>query len=554
MQQFTDEQQAKIDSIQKKDAEELIKTLATNYGLPYINLFATPINLDALRTIPKDVAIDAKMGPFNLVNKKLFIAILSPNNDKTKKVLEDLSSKGYVATIFMTSEDSLRKVWDRYDDLSQSKASAAGSISISDDSIIGFKDKIKNLADAMTLFSELAQSEDANKASQIIELMLGGALALNVSDLHIEPEDKDVILRYRLDGVLTEVASFSHKTHDHIMSRIKLVSGMKLNLHIAQDGRFSIKAGGVEIEIRSSVIPTNYGESAVLRVLNPNSINVKLESIGMHPRLLETIKKEISKPNGMLLNTGPTGSGKTTSLYAFLKYVLTPDVKILTIENPVEYHLEGIVQTQTDEKKGYTFLAGLRAALRQDPDIIMVGEIRDKETASVAINAALTGHLVLSTLHTNNAAGTYPRLIDLGINPKVITSAITVSMAQRLLRKLCENCKEEKVIEEDRAVVDKILESIKDKTYLDGIQTEKMWVAKGCEVCNSTGYKGRTGAYEAILSTREVEAAINNNPSESEIWEAAAPQNILNMQQDAIIKMLSGITSIEEIRRVIEID
>jgi type II secretory ATPase GspE/PulE/Tfp pilus assembly ATPase PilB-like protein len=238
-----------------------------------------------------------------------------------------------------------------------------------------------------------------------------------------------------------------------------------------------------------------------------------------------------------------------------LRKIYDPEIKILTIENPIEYHMKGIVQTQTDAKKNYTFASGLRAALRQDPDVIMVGEIRDSETAGISINAALTGHIVFSTLHTNNAAGTFPRLIDLGMNPKIITSALTVSMAQRLIRKLCVHCKKEEVLDgNNKKVAEHIMGTIGDKTYLDGIQTEKHWVAEGCDKCNQKGYKGRSGVYEAILSDSAVEAVVSNNPSEREIWEAARPQNILNMKQDAILKILSGITSFEEVTRVVDLD
>lgn len=278
-----------------------------------------------------------------------------------------------------------------------------------------------------------------------------------------------------------------------------------------------------------------------------------MEDLGMEPRLLEIVNKEIAKPNGMILTTGPTGSGKTTTLYAFLKKVRDPGIKIITIEDPIEYHLSGIVQTQTDEKKGYTFLEGLRAAVRQDPDIIMIGEIRDSDSADIAINSALTGHLVFSTLHTNNAAGTYPRLIDLGINPKVLTSAISVALAQRLVRKLCTVCRKEVILEgKEKETVTRIISTVHT---IDKIpQTEKCFVAVGCPACNNTGYKGRIGIFEAILADAAIEDIVNMNPSEREIKKAALPQGILDMLQDGIIKVLQGVTSIEELRRVIDID
>jgi type II secretory ATPase GspE/PulE/Tfp pilus assembly ATPase PilB-like protein len=322
----------------------------------------------------------------------------------------------------------------------------------------------------------------------------------------------------------------------------------------AQDGRFSIKIADIEIEIRTSLLPGGYGESVVLRILNPDAISVPLEDLGISDKLLQIILKEINKPNGMILNTGPTGSGKTTTLYAFLKKTYSPEIKIITIENPIEYHIKGILQTQTSEEKDYTFSEGLRSALRQDPDIIMVGEIRDDETAQIAVNSALTGHLVFSTLHTNNAAGTFPRLIDLGVNPKVLTSAINLAMAQRLVRKLCPACKKKTSPNEvDKVIIKKVIESIKDKEILKGINTQSIYEPVGCKECNFTGFKGRTGIYEAIMIDEKIEEVVVNNPSERELAKAAEEQGIPTMLQDGMIKVLQGVTSIKELARVIDL-
>jgi type II secretory ATPase GspE/PulE/Tfp pilus assembly ATPase PilB-like protein len=330
---------------------------------------------------------------------------------------------------------------------------------------------------------------------------------------------------------------------------------LKLNIkEKAQDGRFSIKLGDSEIEVRTSLLPGPYGESIVLRVLNPDTIALDLEALGIHEKLLEILKKEVRKPNGMILTTGPTGSGKTTTLYAFLKKIYNPEIKVITIENPIEYHLAGIVQTQTEPDKGYTFAEGLRSALRQDPDVIMVGEIRDGETAEVAVNAALTGHLVLSTLHTNNAAGSFPRLLDLGINSKVMSSAINVSVAQRLVRTLCDKCKKEMPLEgKARETIERILKEVSDPTYLTGVQKEKVWAPVGCPDCNGIGYKGRIGVYEAIFMDAAIEKAVIENPSERDIRAAAAPQKLLTLSQDGVIKALKGITTLDELDRVVDL-
>jgi type II secretory ATPase GspE/PulE/Tfp pilus assembly ATPase PilB-like protein len=350
------------------------------------------------------------------------------------------------------------------------------------------------------------------------------------------------------------VLDFDKDTYSLLLSRIKLLSGLKLNIKKdSQDGRFSVHIKDVDIEIRTSILPGAYNESVVMRILNPKSIGVPLEELGIPPKLLAVILKEIDKPNGMLLTTGPTGSGKTTTLYAFLKKAHNPTVKIITIEDPIEYHLPGIVQTQTNDK-GYTFLDGLRSALRQDPDIIMVGEIRDGETAAIAINSALTGHLVFSTLHTNSAAGAFPRLIDLGINSKIMSSAINIVLAQRLVRKLCEFCKKPTPLDGAiKAEIDKVVATIFDKTEIPPIPAN-IFTPGECEKCNHTGYKGRIGIYEGIKISPEVNSVIEMSPSEAEVEKAASPQGILTLKQDGIIKVLKGITSISELERVITIE
>jgi type II secretory ATPase GspE/PulE/Tfp pilus assembly ATPase PilB-like protein len=390
----------------------------------------------------------------------------------------------------------------------------------------------------------------------MLEATLAGALSLGASDIHIEPQEKTIRLRYRLDGVLHDILDFDAQTFSLILSRIKLLSGLKLNVKAAgQDGRFSVKLGEDDIEIRTSVLPGAYSESIVLRILNPKSIAVPLESLGIRPKLLDLLIRQINKPNGMILTTGPTGSGKTTTLYAFLRKVHTPEIKIITIEDPIEYHLPGIVQTQTNPEKGYTFAEGLRSALRQDPDIIMVGEIRDEETAEIAVNSALTGHLVFSTLHTNTAAGTFPRLIDLKINPKVMSSAINVAMAQRLLRRLCPDCKREKLLDgKDKSFVEKVVTSIPTEASEQIPNQTKVWTAVGCDKCNMTGYRGRIGVYEAIVVDDAVSKTVTENPSEREIKQAALPQHILDMRQDGVLKALEGITSLDELGRVVDLE
>ncbi|HWB33867.1 MAG TPA: GspE/PulE family protein, partial [Candidatus Paceibacterota bacterium] len=440
--------------------------------------------------------------------------------------------------------------------LSYATQTKAGVFELSNQEVEELVEKVTSVEAIGKEVHEAIDLKKAYRITRILEVILAGGLSTGASDVHFEPEEAAVRLRYRLDGVLVDVLTFDHETYKQVLSRLKLLSGLKLNItDEAQDGRFSIKIKGAEIELRTSVLPGNYAETMVLRILNPTSISVPLEDLGLEEALRLRIEHEINKPNGMILNTGPTGSGKTTTLYAFLRKVNSPGTKIITIEDPIEYHLEGVVQTQVD-KKNYGFASGLRSALRQDPDIIMIGEIRDNEVADTAINAALTGHLVFSTLHTNDAAGTFPRLIDLGVSEKVLSSAINVAMAQRLVRKLCANCRTtHTATPEEQAIIDRILAGVTNKAPLPQ-DTHTVYAASehGCDQCGGRSYKGRIGIFEAIFMDRAIEEVLRNKPSEREVAEAAKPQGIPTLQQDGIIKVLKGVTSLEELRRVIDID
>ncbi len=549
-----DKQNRKLSELLHKEEEDIVQILSGKYGVEYINLMGVPINTDALRLVDESVAKAIQIAPYSIVDKKVKVAARNPQDPKLQEIIATLKSKGYEPEINITSTQSLEKAWKMYKDLSFAYESKAGSLEVSNEEIAKMIDEAKTLPMITSILENTISAKKSYRVSHILETIIAGSLAVNASDVHLEPEEGYVRLRYRLDGVLTDVIKFDHETYALLLSRIKLISGMKLNIKKdSQDGRFSIKLKIGDVEVRVSALPGAYSESIVMRLLNPLSISVPLEDLGIHPKLLAILNREIERPDGMVLTTGPTGSGKTTTLYAFLKKVHKPGVKIITIEDPIEYHMPGIVQTQVNDK-GYTFLEGLRAAVRQDPDIIMVGEIRDNETAGIAINSSLTGHLVFSTLHTNDAAGTFPRLIDLGINSKVISSAIRVAMAQRLVRKLCTNCKKESPVEgAAQKTIEETLNSIEDKSLVPAQHT-KMFVPVGCEKCSGTGYKGRIGIYEAILTDQKIESAIDKNPSGREIWEAAKGQGILTMKQDGVLKVLSGITSLEELERVIVLD
>lgn len=544
----------RVADLRQQEEEDLAELLASKYNIPYVDLSGMTIDTDALKLVPQDIAETSKLAVFDMVGKKLKVALLSPHKEESLAVLKELEARGYVVSSYITSNRSLSKAWSRYADISFATESKGGALEINSDQISEFISKTQNIDDTKKLIEEVMGMKRAFRVSRIVEIVVAGAIATNASDIHVEPEEDDARLRFRIDGVLVDISVFDTETFNLLLSRLKILSGMKLNIKDqAQDGRFSIKIDDTEIEIRSSILPGAYSESVVMRLLNPDQIAVDLRELGIEPELQEIFNKQLSRPDGLVLNTGPTGSGKTTTLYAFLKQTLTPGIKIITIEDPIEYHLKGIVQTQVENEKGYDFANGLRSALRQDPDIIMVGEIRDIETAETAIHASLTGHLVFSTLHTNTAAGAFTRLIDLGVNPKVLTSAIRVAIAQRLVRKLCPDCKKTTQLDATKLAL--------AKSIYDGITNPKIpWSetfyapGAGCLTCNHLQYKGRVALFEAVLSTKEIEEVLQLNPSEREIKDAARNQGILDMSQDGIIKALKGMTSIDELERVINLE
>lgn len=562
MPDFDEEKQNKqLDDLHKAEEEQLVAMLAeTKYGLPYVDLSRLGVDNEALRAISEKDANEMKVGPFKLSGKNIFIAVRSPSPELLEKLQKDMAGQNLIPTFYMASMASLSKIWDRYKELSLAASSKVGGLDISAEILRETGKNIKNLQDIEKLIGTEMEKSQIHKISRLLEIILAGAIAIKASDIHIEPEKDRSRLRLRLDGVLQDIMFFNLNIYHLLNSRIKLLSGMKLTSKIAQDGRFAIMEEGEELSIRTSLIPGSYGESIVMRILDPKSLQIGFEELGVEPYLLKVVEAEIAKPNGLILVTGPTGSGKTTTLYAFLRKIYSPDIKMITIEDPVEYRLDGVTQTQVNLKRDYSFAEGLRSILRQDPDVIMVGEIRDGETAEISVQASLTGHMVFSTLHTNNAAGVIPRMIDLGVNPKIMVSALSLSIAQRLVRKLCPVCKKEKIPTEE--------ETKTIKTIIEGMKTEgknlkehsinldapiKLFEPVGCEKCNKTGFKGRIGIFEAIKTDEEIEKIMPENPSEREIKKIASAQGILSMRQDGVVKMLNGITSLEEVQSVVDL-
>jgi type IV pilus assembly protein PilB len=535
----------RLEELHNREEEALVRSMAPKYGYQYIDLHGVTIDTEALMLVPEEAARQAELAPFAQANKKLSVAVRNPNNPHVKEVLEDLQKRRFVPEPYMATLSSIEYAWKRYQDVREATAEKRGVLDVDPDAIVKFSKEIKTHLDVTEHLHVLQKENSAERISQTIELIFGGALALKASDIHIEPEEKDIRLRYRLDGVLWDVASLEKVIYRHLLSRFKLLSGLVLNIHDeAQDGRFTFEFGERKLEVRSSVIPGSYGETIVMRVLDPTASSFKVENLGINEKLLTIIKRELSRPNGAFITTGPTGSGKTTALYAFMQVVHNPEIKIITIEDPVEYKLQGIVQTQVGED--YSFALGLRAILRQDPDVIMVGEIRDREVAETAVHAALTGHIVFSTLHTNSAVGAFPRLIDLGIDARMIGSAFNIVLGQRLVRKLCDQCKAER---DTTAEEQKLIARIMDRP----VAVSTVYEPKGCDECGGSGYRSRVGIFEAIVVDTAVEEAIIRDPRESTILQAATPQEIPNMQQDGVMKVLQGITSLDELSRVVDL-
>lgn len=539
-----DAEDAKLKSIRAEEEEDLVRILSEKHGIPYVDLSFIPLNMDALRVIPEAEAREAEAAAFDKNGKHLMIAFRDPGNDRALALMARLGALGYIVEQHLVSRPSLEHVWERYADLSQATADMDGVFPIAED-------HMGEAVPLSTLRSELTKtlSERQLQTSTLLEAVLRATIMQKASDIHFEPGEDGVRMRLRLHGILTDVVLISDHAYKLLNSRIKVLSELKLNItDRAQDGRFTVRIGTRDIEVRVSAIPGNYGESLVLRLLDPEGTQHDLASMGMHPKLLARIREEIRRPNGMLLTTGPTGSGKTTTLYACMREIHTSSIKIITIEDPVEYHLEGIVQTQVSLPE-YTFASGLRSVLRQDPDVIMVGEIRDADVADVALQAALTGHFVFSTLHTNDAAGAFPRLVDLDVDPKSFGSAVTAVMAQRLVRTLNPETRVARpTTETEKQMMERVFTGVTDPSLRP--ESFDTVYSAGDE---DTGYSGRTGVFEAIFMDEELDAVLRDNPSSGEIAKHVTRQGFLTMAQDGIRKALSGETSLEEIVRVIEL-
>lgn len=540
--------------IQTSEIEKKAQKQATQKNLPYINLKGFPVSPEALSLIDEEVAKKNQVICFTKLTEDIRIATNSPG-EEVNNIAQQLA-KDHLSDIqiYYCSGQSIKYGLELYKTLPKIIESTSG-VKIEEK-------KLKEYEQSITNFKELQKELEKATTTDLVSMILAAALKDGVSDIHIEAEEDGIKIRFRVDGILHDAATISKDKWKLIISRIKLLAGMKINItSVPQDGRITIYLANEKIEIRVSTLPTAFGESVVMRLLRPKAISLDFEELGVRGLAWERLKAEIERPNGLIVTTGPTGSGKTTTLYAILKRLNTPKVKIITLEDPVEYKLPGINQSQIDHSKDYTFGKGLRSILRQDPDIVMVGEIRDTETAEIATQASLTGHLVISTIHTNNAAGAIPRFLSMGVKPFFLAPALNCVIGQRLVRRLCPDCKAP--IKLNPALKAEVMETLKTipksadiNIDLDNLQFygpgEK---TKTCKTCNGLGYSGRMGIYEIFTMNKEIERMIlDSNVSEYDMLEIAQKYGMVTMAQDGLLKALDGITSVEEVLRVAGIE
>ena len=522
--------------------ESLFQLKSKAVKVPLKTIYAEDVSLKVLELIPEDSAKHYQMIPLAMRGDILEVGMVYPEDITAKEALKFLSRQaGFSYEIYLITISSFNALLRKYRSLKKEVTEALGELEVEKPKKEVKREEIKRMAERAPI-------------SKIVSVMISHAVEGGVSDIHVEPLREKLRVRYRSLGQLSSSLFLPKKVHPAVIARIKILSELKIDeTRIPQDGRFSIKMSGRNIDFRVSTFPTSEGEKVVIRILDPEKGFKDFSELGLEGRNQEVMKDSIKKPYGMILATGPTGSGKSTTLYSILKSLNKEEVNIITLEDPIEYHLEGISQSQVRPDIGYTFATGLRHIMRQDPDIIMVGEIRDEETASLAIHSALTGHLVLSTLHTNNATGVIPRLVDMGIEPFLIPATLNIAMAQRLARSLCPDCKrKEEATSEVREIIEKEVNSmplsVREKTKIPS--PLYIYKPQGCKKCNHTGYSSRIGLFEVLGMTESLSHLILKDLSEPAILKEAENQGMTTMRQDGILKVLAGLTTIEEIIRV----
>ena len=539
----------KMAQIGLKDKEIQTKRAAAQIGVPHMDLEKFPISPAALRLLPVEQAQELGAVAFFANNEQFRIGALNPKSEGVAELVAHVAEQtGATGSVYMISERSFKKVIELYKTLPNIKP-------VSHDVAIT-AEELNKVAEAVTDFSTFQTLLEKTSTTDLVTYIMGAGLKLGASDVHIEAEQEGIIIRFRMDGILQDAAILPTDLYKKLVSRLKLLASLKINITSKpQDGRFTITKEDGDVDVRVSTIPTVYGESVVMRLLVQREEPLSFEDLGIRGYSLEVLKQEIARPNGMIITTGPTGSGKTTTLYSIMHQLNKPDVKIITLEDPVEYKMEGINQSQIDRSKDYTFAKGLKSMLRQDPDIAMVGEIRELETADIAIQASLTGHLILSTLHTNNAFGAIPRFLAMGVKPFLLAPAMNCMIGQRLVRRLHPEKKVPATLTpEQQERVEKVIASLPEALQQE-VRSKPMqfYTAPDHESGGAEGYKGRIGIYEVIQMTKQVEQHIlAGKVSEYDIQEIAVQQGTITMVQDGILKALDGLTSVDEVFRVIE--
>lgn len=536
---------------------QALKEKAEAFGLKFLEKAPKNIKTSIINIIPEEVARKNKLVVFDKKNNLIKVAILNPQDMNVFNVLKFITEKNGLETeIYLTSNKVFEETMKSYIEANEMIQEAVASFREDGDQEKNKQEEEENKIGKKT--EEILKDAPVTK---LVEVVLAHAIEGNASDIHIEPLDSDFRVRFRVDGILRTGLMIPKSIGPAVVSRVKIMSNLKIDeKRKPQDGRFRFNLRGSLIDFRVSTLPVIYGEKVVLRILDKEEGLVNIEALGLMGTAQENIKLSIQEAFGMILITGPTGSGKSTTLYALLKILNKEERNIITLEDPIEYNLEGLNQSQINPEIGYTFANGLRTVLRQDPNIIMLGEIRDSESAELSVHAALTGHLMLSTLHTNTAIGAVTRLMDMGIEPFLLSSSLRLVMAQRLVRKICQNCKEK--LEISNVIKDKIAEEIKNiskeelKKYgLDLSEGINVYHGKGCEMCDGTGLKGRLAIYEVVPITYKIQnIIIEKNGNEHLIENERDAMGILSIRQDGLLKVLKGLTTIEEVKRVTEID
>lgn len=513
---------------------------AGRLNLPYLNLQNFPLDLNALALITEEEALASESVPFFRERHELRVGTINPNNQLLKAKLEQFKQKDKVDLYFI-SKSSFQTTLSFFKKVVHPSSNFTEVITV------------ESKADYTNDLNDLKTAQAGVPATKELAALFGSAVQQGSSDIHLEPEEKIVKARFRVDGVLHESAQIAKAAYTPLLARLKLQAKMKLNVVTEpQDGRITISVDGKPLDVRVSILPSAYGEAVVMRLLGVGAVSLEVKDLGLIGKSAQIIEQQLQKPNGMILTTGPTGSGKTTTLYAFIKTLNEPGVKIITLEDPVEYKIEGIQQTPIDHNADFNFASALRSVLRQDPDIVMVGEIRDAETAETALQAALTGHVVLSTLHTNDAAGAVPRLVTMGVKPFIIAPAVNAIIAQRLVRRLCKACIEPYT--PDEVVMEKVRHIVSEIPEKAGVKIPKdlqFYHSKGCKECSNMGYKGRIGVYEVIEITDNMRDLIMKEASGIGIKQEAIKNGTMTMIQDGVVKALDKITDLDEIFRVV---